>query len=103
MTTTREYFYAGEILTGYIVTRYVESADYRCVETHSYCPYRNKSGKIEHSTFTSKWENNRGQFETFRWNVEKNEVETVDSPIRLYLNGTKFQTNEEYQEALKNA
>lgn len=101
MITIREDFLDDDgILVKYIIVRYPEKSDYRCMETHSYCKYRTKNG-FEHSTFTSRWENNLGQFETFRWNEDKNGVDVVDSPIRLYLNGTKYQTVKEYKQALE--
>jgi hypothetical protein len=102
MITTREDFYENGILKRYILTRYTEAHDYRCIETHDYCPYRNKSGSIEHSTFTSKWEDNRGNSETFVWNVEKNGVDTINSYASMHVNGTRYYDMKSYKQALQN-
>jgi hypothetical protein len=97
-----EKFYNDEgVLIKYILTRYTEAHDYLVIETHDYCPYRTKAG-IEDSTFTSKWEDNRGNWETFAWNVEKNGVDTINSYASMHVNGVRYYDMKSYKEALKN-
>lgn len=96
---SREDFYENGILMKYIEVRYDEKADYRQIITHSYCPYRNKSGTIEHATFTSRWEDNRGNYETFAWDEAKNGVVRIDSYAALYVDGKRYFDRASYLKA----